>query len=188
VLTDVTNPLLGAAGAAAVYGPQKGATAAEVAAMETALGRLAALMPAADPHAAGAGAAGGTGFGLTAWGARLRPGAAVVADLIGLPAAVAEASVVLTGEGAYDASTAAGKAPALLAAIAARAGVPAILVAGRVDGRPAGFALAISLTEVAGSAAAAMADPARWLAAAGRRAGAYHGEPHRPVGPADLQG
>jgi glycerate kinase len=68
VLTDVVNPLLGPTGAAAVYGPQKGATPDDVAVLEAGLARLAALLPA-EPASPGAGAAGGTGFGLLAWGA-----------------------------------------------------------------------------------------------------------------------
>lgn len=169
VLTDVTNPLTGPHGAAAVFGPQKGATAAEVARMDAGLARLAALVPTTDAAATGAGAAGGTGFALLAWGARLRSGAAGVAELIRLPEAVAEASVVITGEGSFDASSASGKAPALVAALAAGAGVPAVLIAGRIEGDPAGFAQSVSLTELAGSPSAAIAEPARWLKVAGRR-------------------
>ena len=168
MLSDVTNPLLGTRGAAAVFGPQKGAGQDDVLALDAALARLAALVDA-DPDAAGAGAAGGTGFGLLAWGARLVPGSAAVAELVGLDAAVAAASVVVTGEGSYDGQSAAGKVPAHVGAIAASAGVPAALVAGRIagDADTAGFAATSSLTALAGSGKAAMAEPARWLEAAG---------------------
>ncbi|MDF2581239.1 MAG: glycerate kinase [Microbacterium sp.] len=168
VLSDVTNPLLGTRGAAAVFGPQKGAGQDDVLALDAGLARLAALVDA-DPDAAGAGAAGGTGFGLLAWGARLVPGSAAVADLVGLDAAVAAASVVVTGEGSYDGQSAAGKVPAHVGAIAASAAVPAALVAGRIagDADTAGFAATSSLTALAGSGKAAMAEPARWLEAAG---------------------
>lgn len=168
VLTDVTNPLLGARGAAAVFGPQKGAAVEKIALLDAGLGRLAALIDV-DPQTPGAGAAGGTGFGLLAWGARLVPGADAVAQLIGLPAAVAAASVVVTGEGSFDGQSAAGKAPDLVRALAAAARVPVALVAGRiaVDADLTGFAAAVSLTELARSAASAQAEAARWLAAAG---------------------
>ncbi|WP_194410475.1 glycerate kinase [Microbacterium cremeum] len=168
VLSDVTNPLLGEHGAAAVFGPQKGAATDDVAVLDAALARLASLL-GADPDAPGAGAAGGAGFGLLAWGARLVPGSAAVAELIGLDDAVAAASVVVTGEGSYDGQSAAGKVPAHVGAVAAAAGVPVALVAGRIapDADVAGFAATASLTELAGSSRGAMADPVRWLTEAG---------------------
>jgi glycerate kinase len=168
VLTDVTNPLLGERGAAAVFGPQKGATPADVVALDSGLAHLADLV-GADARTPGAGAAGGTGFALLAWGARLVPGSEAVAELVRLPEAIAAASVVVTGEGSYDGQSAAGKVPAHVAALAASAGVPVALVAGRIaaDADVSGFAGRASLTELAGSAAAAMSDPARWLADAG---------------------
>ncbi|MFT4210859.1 MAG: glycerate kinase [Microbacterium sp.] len=164
VLTDVTNPLLGPRGAAAVFGPQKGFSPDEIADVDAALARYAALFDV-DPETPGAGAAGGTGFALLAWGARLVPGASEVARLVGLSEVVATASVVVTGEGAYDGQSAAGKAPAHAAALAADAGVPAALVAGRIDpgADTAAFAASVSLTELAGSPEAALAEPARWL-------------------------
>lgn len=174
VLTDVTNPLCGPAGAAAVFGPQKGLDANGVARADAALARWASLF-AADPALAdaaviaGTGAAGGTGFGLVAWGARLVPGAPEVAALIGLRDAVAGADLVVTGEGAFDGQSAAGKVPAFVAALAAEGGVPVALVAGRIadDADTAGFAASVSLTALAGSAAASLAAPARHLRAAG---------------------
>ncbi|MFE1646899.1 glycerate kinase [Microbacterium sp. P01] len=171
VLTDVTNPLQGARGAAAVFGPQKGAGPADVSAMDAALGRFAALVGRADPVAPGAGAAGGTGYGLLVWGATLVPGSAAVADLIGLRAAVAEASVVITGEGSFDIQSASGKVPSHVAALAAQAGVPVRLVAGRIapDAPTSAFSAAISLTDLAGSAEASMSETAHWLRVAGAR-------------------
>ncbi|MDN3494830.1 glycerate kinase [Planococcus sp. APC 4015] len=168
VLSDVTNPLLGASGAAAVFGPQKGLDARGVATADAGLARLAELLDA-DPSAPGAGAAGGTGFALLAWGADLVPGSGEVAELIGLAGAVAAASVVITGEGSFDGQSAAGKAPSHVAALAAAAAVPVALVAGRIapDADPSAFAAALSLTDLAGSSTAALTDPARWLAAAG---------------------
>ena len=168
VLTDVTNPLLGATGAAAVFGPQKGLDAAGVARADAALSRLAALIDA-EPTTPGTGAAVGTGFALLAWGAALVPGAPEVAELIGLREAVAAASVVVTGEGSYDGQSAAGKVPSFVARLAADAGLPVALVAGRIapEADTAAFAASVSLTELAGSPAASLADPARWLRAAG---------------------
>ena len=109
------------------------------------------------------------GFGLLAWGARLVPGAAAVAELVGLRGALAAASVVVTGEGSFDGQSAAGKVPAHVAALAAEADVPVALVAGRItpDADTSAFAASASLTELAGGSAAAMADPATWLREAG---------------------
>lgn len=175
VLTDVTNPLLGPHGAAAVFAPQKGASPDDVAALDGGLARLAALLDV-DPGTPGAGAAGGTGFGLLAWGADLVPGAYAVAQLIGLRGAVAGASVVVTGEGSFDGQSAAGKAPEVVRAIAADAGVPVALAAGRIgaDASSAGFAYAVSLSDLAGSAEAAMSDPAHWLFTAGAELARRH--------------
>ncbi|MDQ1217205.1 glycerate kinase [Microbacterium arborescens] len=170
VLSDVSNPLFGARGAAAVFGPQKGLDAVQVAAADAALRRLAGLVPDGASLAAtpGAGAAGGTGFGLLAWGARLSPGAREVAALIGLAEAIARADLVITGEGSFDGQSAAGKVPAFVAELAAAARVPVALVAGRIaaDADTAAFASSVSLTDLAGSSAASLADPARWLRAA----------------------
>jgi glycerate kinase len=168
VLSDVTNPLLGAHGSAAVFGPQKGMDAAAITTADAGLRRLAALL-AADPETPGAGAAGGVGFGLLAWGARLAPGAAEVAELIDLQGALASASVVVTGEGSFDGQSAAGKAPSHVAALAELAGVPVALVAGRIapDADTSTFAAAVSLSELAGGAEAAMSAPGRWLREAG---------------------
>ena len=108
-LTDVRAPLLGPRGAAAVFGPQKGADAAQIAVLEAGLGRLAAAL-GGDPGAPGSGAAGGTGYGLAAaWGAQIRPGAAEVGRIVGLDRQLAGADLVLTGEGRYDATSADGK-------------------------------------------------------------------------------
>jgi len=178
VLSDVTNPLLGDRGAAAVFGPQKGLDAADIAPAEAALARFAALVAAdpttrgrgaPDPAAPASGAAGGTAFGLRAWGAHLAPGAAEVAALIGLADAVTGAALVVTGEGSFDGQSAAGKVPTFVAQTARAAGVPVSLVAGRIArGVETGeFGASVSLVELAGSAAESMADPARWLRAAG---------------------
>ena len=168
VLSDVTNPLLGAFGSAAIFGPQKGLGEAALVRADAGLARLATLLPA-DPQTPGAGAAGGVGFGLLAWGARLVPGAGEVAELIDLRGALAAASVVVTGEGAFDGQSAASKAPTHVATLAADAHVPVALVAGRIssDADTSAFAASVSLTALAGGAEAAMSAPAWWLRQAG---------------------
>ena len=136
---DVDNPLLGVRGAAAVYGPQKGATRADVEQLEAGLRRLVAVLTAAvgEPARAaadepGAGAAGGVGYAaLAVLSARRRPGIDVVLEFTGVRAALDGARLVVTGEGSLDLQTLHGKAPAGVAAAAGRAGVPAVAVAGR---------------------------------------------------------
>lgn len=135
VACDVTNPLLGPQGASAVFGPQKGATPAMVDELDGCLQRLAEVLhrdlgqDVADVP--GTGAAGGMGAALLAvLGARLRPGSEVVADALGLDAAVREADLVITGEGRTDGQTIRGKAPIGVARAAARHGVPVIGLSG----------------------------------------------------------
>ncbi|MCI1020375.1 glycerate kinase [Microbacterium sp. C5A9] len=168
VLTDVTNPLVGPRGAAAVFGPQKGLVADDIAPVDAALAHLADLL-SLDATLPGTGAAGGTGGALVVWGATLAPGAAEVAELIGLADAIAEAEVVVTGEGSYDGQSGDGKVPSFIAGIAASAQVTAVLAAGRItaDSDTTLFAASASLTDLAGSSAAALAEPARWLRDAG---------------------
>ena len=168
ILSDVTNPLLGTEGAASVFGPQKGASPAQVLGLESNLTRLARLVPV-DPDTPGAGAAGGTGFGLLAWGATIAAGAGAVGDALGVPGAIRGADIVITGEGRFDSQSAAGKVPSYAAGLAAGAGARAMLVAGLIEAEPDGFAAAESLTDLAGSGQAAMADPLRWLELAGTR-------------------
>lgn len=136
VASDVTNPLLGPDGAAAVFGPQKGADADDVERLEAALAVWARVVADATgtdlAGRAGAGAAGGTGFAaLALLDAELRPGIDLVLDLVGFGAAVAGADLVITGEGSLDEQSLAGKAPYGVAQAASRAGVPVVAVAGR---------------------------------------------------------
>ncbi|MDO5662223.1 MAG: glycerate kinase [Brachybacterium sp.] len=136
VASDVTNPLTGPDGAAAVFGPQKGAGPGQVEELDAALARIAAVAGYTETIAQqpGAGAAGGLGYALLGFlGASLRPGVDLVADTVGLHAAVAGADLVLTGEGAVDAQTLAGKTPAGVAAIAREAGAPCVVIAGRIS-------------------------------------------------------
>jgi len=169
VLSDVDNPLTGPRGAAAVFGPQKGLTDPDgVAVVDAAQARVAALL-GVDESRPGAGAAGGVGAALLAWGAELTPGAGAVAELIGLPADVESADLVITGEGSYDGQSGAGKVPSFVAGLARGAGVQAALIAGRItqDADLSSFLRSLSLTDLAGSGRAARADAARWLKAAG---------------------
>ncbi|MCU1482061.1 MAG: glycerate kinase [Subtercola sp.] len=269
VITDVTNPLLGENGAAAVFGPQKGADAETVAELDAALATFARVLGAApasiaaadapadlhewsegdlgyiadpvtgeadtsaaqlveralaagaargaadvaagagaaasegdgsvaedaaglasgandgadDPDgartpgpaaralgvdAAGAGAAGGTGFGLLLWGASIHPGADAVGAAIGLPAQVEQADVVITGEGRFDNQSAAGKVPSYVLALAQKYDTFPLLVAGAIETDPDDFAAFVSLSELAGSSAEAIANPKPFLHAAGR--------------------
>ncbi|WP_309734792.1 glycerate kinase [Microbacterium sp. SORGH_AS_0428] len=171
VLSDVRAPLLGPDGAARMFGPQKGADPDQVDRIETALTQWARVAGAA-PDAAGAGAAGGCGFGLLVWGARLASGADAVAETIGLDAALAGAQRVITGEGSYDSQSLLGKAPGVVRAYAEARGVPVSVVAGRF-GVSAGTD-DLSLAELAGSASAAVSDPRRWLREAGARLARAH--------------
>ncbi|MBX3193825.1 MAG: glycerate kinase [Microbacteriaceae bacterium] len=170
VLTDVRAPLLGPDGAAAVFGPQKGASAREIAVLEERLEKVARQL-GGDPHAPGAGAAGGVGYGLACWGARLEPGSEYIATLTGLGDAVRRADLALTGEGRFDASSRTGKVVGAVLELAQD--TPVGVVAGSIAGSLDGIAWSASLTDLAGSVEAAMADPARWLREAGARAAAH---------------
>lgn len=173
ILSDVTSPLLGPAGAAAVFAPQKGAAPGDIPVLEAGLTRFSqcvasVLGPAAPAtETPGAGAAGGTGYGLLSWGADLAAGAAAVGEALGLPGLFTEADVVITGEGRYDSQSAAGKVPEYVAGLAGAAGIPALLAAGSIAADPLAFTAAVSLAELAGSTGAAIADAPHWARAAG---------------------
>jgi len=133
IASDVDNPLLGPAGAAAVYGPQKGATPDDVRTLDAALARWAAVLAPDRADVPGAGAAGGAGFGAIALlGARVRPGIDLLLDLLGFDELLDGATLVVTGEGSLDEQTLRGKAPAGVAAAARARGVPVAVVCGRV--------------------------------------------------------
>jgi glycerate kinase len=139
---DVRNPLLGPRGATRTFGPQKGGTAEQIETLEAALIRLADVV-ASDlgcdfRDTPGAGAAGGLGFGLmTFCGATIKSGFDVVAELIGLKAAIAKADVVITGEGRLDEQTLEGKAPAGVARLARESGKRVFAIAGSSSEAPA---------------------------------------------------
>jgi glycerate 2-kinase len=137
VASDVTVPLLGPTGASAVFGPQKGATAADVQRLDSALSRLVVVTSAtlgqANPDRPGSGAAGGLGFALVEFlGAESKPGVQEVADTVGLEQALRGADWVFTGEGSVDAQTVMGKTPFGVAQLAVRTGTRVVIFAGRV--------------------------------------------------------
>ncbi|HEV8258370.1 MAG TPA: glycerate kinase [Casimicrobiaceae bacterium] len=137
IMSDVDNPLCGERGATAIFGAQKGVRAESAAELDARLARFAALTERAVGRSArdrpGAGAAGGLGFALQLLGGRVRSGAEVIADLLGLDAALEGANWLITGEGRSDRQTLLGKAPFIAARRAAAKGVPATLVSGAVD-------------------------------------------------------
>jgi glycerate kinase len=137
IMSDVDNPLCGDRGATAIFGPQKGVRANEIASFDAAIARFAELaeraMNVEVAQHPGAGAAGGLGFALQLLGGRFASGAEVVADLIELDAALASADWAITGEGRSDRQTLLGKAPWIVAKRAARYRVPISLLSGAVD-------------------------------------------------------
>ncbi|MCH4563861.1 glycerate kinase [Halomonas sp. EGI 63088] len=177
---DVDNPLLGSHGASAVFGPQKGATAADIERLDAALGRFADLAAKAlgEDHRdlAGAGAAGGMGFAARAFlGAELRPGIELVMAQAGFAALLDDADLVITGEGQLDGQSLAGKTPVGVSRAARRQGVPVVVLAGRLapgwqaafdEGVTAAFALAdgpMALDEALERCAELLADRAESL-------------------------
>jgi len=190
IAADVNNPLCGPHGASAIFGPQKGASPQQVQQLDAALGHFAdhcaRVLPTDVRDEPGSGAAGGLGFAAKAFlGAQFRAGVEVVADLVGLDAAVRGADLVITGEGRFDAQTLRGKTPFGVARIARQHGVPVIVIAGTLGegyeqmyshGVDAAFALPcgpISLEQACSEAPRLLreraADIARvWRVAAGR--------------------
>jgi glycerate kinase len=172
--TDVDNPLTGPAGASAVFGPQKGASEGDVALLDAALGRLARVLEDAlvgcPPGLAalpGGGAAGGLGAALLALGGRCESGIGLVWRLCGLDAALADADLVITGEGSFDAQSLRGKVVAGVAGAARERGVPCLVLAGRVsvvedDAAAAGVTTARALVDLVGPDRA-MREPAAAL-------------------------
>lgn len=133
---DVKNPLLGENGATRVFGPQKGATKNDIDILERALTRLADVVAHEFGFdyrdAAGAGAAGGLGFGLLSFcDAKINPGFEVVAEAVGLEDKMKNADLVITGEGSLDRQTLEGKTPAGVARLARRFGKPVFAIVGR---------------------------------------------------------
>jgi glycerate kinase len=166
--SDVDNPLTGLFGATKVFGPQKGVTEER---MPTVDGILEELAVATDRRTAldkGAGAAGGLGFALLALGATRQPGIDLVVDAVRLAERAGAADLVITGEGAFDFSSRGGKVPYGVAAVAAEALRPCIVLAGQVlvgsrEMRALGVESAYSLVDLVGEERA-FGDPAGALA------------------------
>jgi glycerate kinase len=179
VATDVDNPLLGPNGAAAVFGPQKGAGPVELEQLERGLSTLARVVAEEigrdDSTRPGAGAAGGTGFAaLAVLNADIRPGIELVLELVGFASRLDGAGLVITGEGSLDEQSLAGKAPVGVARAAGRAGVPVVAVAGRSllteeRLRESGIAAAYPLTDLEPDPARSIANAAPLLRQVGNR-------------------
>lgn len=168
LLADVAAPATGEAGAAAVFGPQKGAGPDDVELLDQGLAALCRVA-GIDPATPGMGAAGGAAIGITwlstllhgdASHVTLAPGARVVAESNGLAEALEGASLVITGEGRFDEQTAGGKVAATVLQLAEEAGVAAAVAAGSFGAEPGEGTIAVTLPEIT--------DPAEQL----RRAGA----------------
>ena len=172
IAVDVQNPLFGNDGAAHVFGPQKGADADAAELLDAGLRNWASVLRQAtgrDVNVPGAGAAGGFPASFLAFsGATLEGGFALVADLTGLAGQLAEADLVITGEGSMDSQSLTGKAPIALADAARERGIPVIVVAGRILVTPEdlarhGVVAAAQLLDVAASPEDAIANAAKYL-------------------------
>jgi glycerate 2-kinase len=166
--TDVDNPLTGMFGATKTFGPQKGVAEERLPAVDALLEQYAAAAGRRPALEKGAGAAGGLGFALLSLGATRRPGLDLVADAVGLATRARAADLVVTGEGAFDFSSRAGKVPYGVAQVAAEALRPCVALAGRVlvgarEMRALGIEAAHSLVDLVGEDRA-LAAPAEALA------------------------
>lgn len=184
VACDVDNPLVGPTGAAAVYGPQKGAGPAQVAELDAALAHWADVVAARTEQdhrwVAGAGAAGGVGFAaLALLDARVRPGVELMLELVGFRRRLAGADLVVTGEGALDEQTLHGKAPVGVATQARAAGIPVVAVCGQNNLKPtmleaAGISAAYALTELEPDLQRCIVDSSALLGDLGERIATDH--------------
>lgn len=184
VATDVSNPLLGPAGASAVFGPQKGASREAVARLEGRMQEWVAELPGLSEVAAqpGAGAAGGLGAAFLWLGARREPGAALVSSLLGLDAHVEVADLVMTGEGSYDSTSLRAKVVATVATSAQQTALPCLVVAGQVsvgrrEAAAHGVDEALALDDLAGSVSKAKTQAAHWVFAAAAQLAGRWGRP-----------
>ena len=163
IACDVDNPLTGEHGAAAVYGPQKGAGPEQVAILDAVLAQFASLGDRGLAVHPGAGAAGGVGYAALLLGARLRPGIETILDLTGFADLVRGADLVITGEGSLDTQSLRGKAPMGVAQAARAHGIEVRALAGRVLVAPrllrdAGIDAAYALTDIEPDVKACMKD------------------------------
>ena len=184
--SDVDNPLTGLFGATKVFGEQKGV--ADLPGTDALLEGLAAVAGRRVATERGAGAAGGLGYAMLLLGGRREPGLEVVADALGLRARIALADLVITGEGSFDASSRGGKVPVGMAALAAEAARPCVVLAGRVgmgsrEHRALGVDSAYSLVETVGQERA-LREPATALADLAERVARTWSGPEPTVGEA----
>ncbi|APX02470.1 glycerate kinase [Arthrobacter sp. QXT-31] len=184
--SDVDNPLLGAEGAAAIFGPQKGATAADVGELDAALANFVQVLAAEiGPRAVkaasapGAGAAGGVGYAaIAALAASRRPGIDVVLEFTRLADRLAGADLVITGEGSLDEQSLLGKTPMGVARAAAAAAVPVVAVCGRTTLSPeqqqnSGFRQVYPLTALESNVEICIAEAGRLLEELGQHIGVH---------------
>lgn len=182
--SDVDNPLLGRTGAAAIFGPQKGATPDDVASLDAALTHFVQVLTneigseAQDAaQAPGAGAAGGVGYiAIAALGAARRPGIDVVLEFTELEQRLASADLLITGEGSLDEQSLLGKTPMGVARAAARSGIPVIAVCGRSTLSPeqlseSGFESVHALTELESNVEKCIAEAGPLLEELGKHIG-----------------
>ena len=174
LLTDVTNPATGPDGAAAVFGPQKGATPEDITLLDAALAQLCDICEV-DPTTPGFGAAGGLPIGIT-WLSTLMhgnhshihvlPGARMVAESVGLPELIHSADLVVTGEGRFDKQSTRGKVVGTVLDMAVAADVPVVVVAGSFQENIAGQG--VSMVELSDNpdVKAQLIDAGRRIAAA----------------------
>lgn len=186
---DVEYPLLGPWGAARIFGPQKGADTAAVAALEQRLDSWAVELDRAAGRpvsaASGAGAAGGIGAALLALGGTAASGAEIVARHTGLAADLADADLLVTGEGCFDQQSLHGKVIGSLAVAARDAGVPVLVLAGQISLdepalQSAGIFAARAVADHAGSVRYALVDAANQLMSLATATAAQIGNAPRP--------
>ena len=183
--SDVDNPLLGPSGAARIFGPQKGATPADVQLLDGALAHFVQVLAAEigpralrAAEAPGAGAAGGVGYAaIAALAATRRPGIEVVLEFTGLTKRLAGADLVITGEGSLDEQSLLGKTPLGVARAGARAGVPVVAVCGRTTLTPeqqkiSGFRRVYPLTSLEARVEMCIAEAGPLLEQLGKQIGA----------------
>jgi glycerate kinase len=177
---DVDNPLLGKTGAVAVYAPQKGATSEDLPILEAALSNWARIAGPEYASAPGAGAAGGTGFGaLAVLGAQVRSGIEVVLELLDFPTLLDGADLVITGEGSFDKQSLHGKAPIGVRDAARKAGIPVLVVAGRIllpaeDIQAAGFETSYALSDLEPNPTRSIANAPTLLTRIGTQIAPHH--------------
>ena len=166
-LVDVTAPLIGAHGAAAIFAPQKGANEEQVEELDEALTHLLNLSGVADSP--GSGAAGGTAFGLRAfWSARIESGAEKIAETIGFQSLLQNSDLVITGEGRLDSQSLTGKVVGFIANKAKSAGVEVAFCVGTSEIDVNG-SLSIELVKLANDSADAIARAEKYCVQAGER-------------------